>query len=271
MALHVFGAAHGLGTVPDEEGDDVAGGRALHFLFAQGAVKVPGKLVQSLASFSHFGQKLEYIPAPLGDDGRHGCGEDEGTHVVHQVVAYHPSADYKSSGGGGGFSQGAHQEVYLVDASLFFATAQPAWPAQAESMGFVHIEQDVGIEVLQADQFLEGSFIAVHAEHALGDNEDVSVVGSILCEDAFQMFDIIVLETDPTGTAQAHTVDEAGMHQLVGQDEVFLHGDGREYARIGIEAAIEDQGRLCVVEACQGRFQLVEGRVVSRQEAGRGG
>ena len=61
------------------------------------------------------------------------------------------------------------------------------------------------------------------------------------------------------------------MRQLVGQNEVFLRGDGREYARIGIVAAVEDKGRLCAVEACQGYFQLVEGQVVSRQEARGGG
>ena len=138
-------------------------------------------------------------------------------------------------------------------------------------MGFVHIKQYVGIELLQADQLAERRFIAVHAEHALGDNDDVPVVGSILREDVFQMFDIVVLEAYPTGTAQAHPFDEAGMHQLVGQDEVFLHGDGRENAGVGIVAAIEDEGRLCAVEACQGHFQLVEGGMVARQEARRRG
>ena len=85
------------------------------------------------------------------------------------------------------------------------------------------------------------------------------------------MLGFVVLEAEPAGTAQAHPVDEAGVYQFVGQDEVALPRDGGKDTGVGIKAAVEHEGRLCAIEACQGHFKFVESGMVSRQQPGRGG
>ena len=56
--------------------------------------------------------------------------------------------------------------------------------------------------------------------------------------------------------AEPHTVDQAGMAELVCQDKVTLFGQGRQQAYVDVVAGVEDQGSVCTVELCQVLFQL---------------
>ena len=50
------------------------------------------------------------------------------------------------------------------------------------------------------------------------------------------------------GARQARAVDDAGVIQLVGDDEVVLAEDRRDRARVGREAALEDHAGLGLLE-----------------------
>ena len=81
-----------------------------------------------------------------GNTCRRQCrGEDEGSHPVDEILAYRPATGDVCAGRCRCLAEGAHEEIYIPDASGFFGAAQAAQSPYAECMGFVHIEQYVGV------------------------------------------------------------------------------------------------------------------------------
>ena len=68
--------------------------------------------------------------------------------------------------------------------------------------------------------------------------------------------DVLVREHLDRRAAQAAAVDDAGVVQLVGHDDVVLAEDGGDGARVRREAALEDDDRLGLLELGEPALEL---------------
>ena len=88
-----------------------------------------------------------------------------------------------------------------------------------------------------------------------------SVMSSLRCaagsvaEDLARGVDVLVREHLDRGAAQAAAVDDAGVIELVGDDDVVLGEDRRHRAGVGGEAALEDDDRLDLLELGEARVR----------------
>ena len=93
--------------------------------------------------------------------------------------------------------------------------------------------------------------VAVHAEHAVGDDEDQPVglaasrpaVADRLVEHGPQRVDVGVGVDLARRLRQAHAVDDRGVVEAVADDQVGLAGDRRDDAGVGREPGLEGQDR----------------------------
>ena len=83
--------------------------------------------------------------------------------------------------------------------------------------------------------------VAVHAEDAFGDDDDLAIGGVMLFQQPFQLLQVVVAVTDALGSRKADTVNQAGMDELVGKYQRLCIAHGRQNAGVGMIAAIEDQ------------------------------
>jgi len=58
------------------------------------------------------------------------------------------------------------------------------------------------------------------------------------------------------GPAQTAAVDDAGMVQLIGEDQVFRPDESGNRGQIGCETALKSHTSLGILERCQRLFQL---------------
>ncbi len=98
--------------------------------------------------------------------------------------------------------------------------------------------------------------VAVHRKHAVGDDQFAAWLVGHFLQKLFAMGHILVPEHLDLGPRQPRPVDDAGMVELVGEDEVFLAQDGAYRARIGREAALEDDAGFDVFEAGDLLFEV---------------
>ena len=92
-----------------------------------------------------------------------------------------------------------------------------------------------------------GAEIAVHAEDAVGDEQPL-VRAAVAATIVARRVDVAVRKDLDRGAAQARAVDDAGVIQLVGDDEVVVAENRRHGAGICREAALKDDGGLGVLE-----------------------
>ena len=72
----------------------------------------------------------------------------------------------------------------------------------------------------------------------------------------FGVGDIFVAEDFDLGAGEARAVDDAGVVELVGEDEVFFAEDGGDGAGVGGESGLEDDAGLDVLEGGDLFFEL---------------
>ncbi len=70
------------------------------------------------------------------------------------------------------------------------------------------------------------------------------------------MGDVFVAEDFDPGAGEARAVDDAGVVELVGEDEVFFAEDGGDGAGVGGEAGLEDDAGFDAFEAGDFFFEL---------------
>ena len=192
-----------------------------------------------LAVVLHSG-KFPYDKQCPGNTCRRQCrGEDKGSHPVDEILAYRPAAGDVCTGRRSRLAEGAHEEIYIPDTSGFFGAAQAAQSPYAECMGFVHIEQYVGVSFFQTHQCREVGLVTVHAEDAFGDDDDLAKGGVVLFEQSFQLCQIVVTVADAFGGRQADAVNQAGMDELVGKYQRLCIAYGGQDARVGMIPAVE--------------------------------
>ncbi len=113
--------------------------------------------------------------------------------------------------------------------------------------------------------------VAIHREHAVGDDQDQPPVATArparlarLAEDVAQRFDVGVRVDLARRLGQPHAVDDRGVVERIGHDQVRLAGDRRDDPGVGREAGLEGQDRGRALEV--GQFRLE--RLVHRHRPG---
>ena len=100
-----------------------------------------------------------------------------------------------------------------------------------------------------AAELVHWADVAVHGEDAVRDHQLVSgLVGDFL-QQLLAVIGILVPEDLDLRPRQPRAIDDAGVVQLVGENEIFLAEDRAHGARIGREPTLEDDARLDIFEA----------------------
>ena len=97
--------------------------------------------------------------------------------------------------------------------------------------------------------------VAVHAEHAVGD-EQRSLSARKVREDRASRRDVAVRKHFDRRATQASAVDDARVIQLVGHDDVVATEERSDGTGIRREATLEDDGGFCFLERREPAFEL---------------
>ena len=100
------------------------------------------------------------------------------------------------------------------------------------------------------------SDVAVHGKDAVGDEQLVAGFVLDFVQQLLGVRDVLVTKNLDFGAREACAVDDAGVVQLVGDDEVFFAEDRRNRPSISREARLEDDAGLHVLEARDLLLQL---------------
>ena len=112
----------------------------------------------------------------------------------------------------------------------------------------------------------EGGGVAVHAEEGLGD-EEPAPGGPGFVEEARRTVRVSVGIDGDSRPGEAAAVDDAGMVEGVGDDDVVGSGQGGEDADVGLVARREDECGLAAEELGQRLFELAVRREVAGDQA----
>ena len=139
----------------------------------------------------------------------------------------------------------------------------PVAPEDARGMGVV--DEDGGVVLLGCGNDRgQGGDVAVHAEHAVGHDQDRPVglavrppVAARGGQELAQVGHVLVAVDHPGRLGEAHPVDDRGVVELVGDDQVRLAGHDRDDPGVAGEAGLEGEHGLHVLERGKRRFQLL--------------
>ena len=126
----------------------------------------------------------------------------------------------------------------LPDHAAFLVRAAPGLADEAGGVRIVHEDQRI-IGFGQLDDLIQLGRIPVHRIHAVVDDHPQALVLELL-QLLLQMIHVAVFVGVVFGAAQAHAVNDGGMHQAVGDHDVVLGQDRLEHAGIGIHAGGEE-------------------------------
>ncbi len=212
------------------------------------------------------------LDAGGGDRRRMRGREQERTSSLDEDLAEGTGARHVTSEHADGLRQrpdldrDATVEIEMVDAASTRATED------AGRVGVV--DHHCGTELLgRLDDAGQRRDVAVHREDAVGHDEDQSIRPGRpgLAQDVAQRLDVLVREDLAGSLGEAHPVDDRGVVELVGHDEVALAGDRRDHARVRREARLERQDRLGSLELGELGLELLVQRHRSGDRPDRAG
>ena len=140
----------------------------------------------------------------------------------------------------------------------------------ADAVGVVGHQPGV-VLVGQRVQFGERREIAVHREHAVGDDQRMVVAGAMFGQQFAGMVEVVVAEGHDLAARQLRPGKQAGMRQFVDQDQAVAPDQHRNDAGIGEIAGAEHDGGFGLLERGQAGFQLGVKRVIAGDQARRAG
>ena len=141
-------------------------------------------------------------------------------------------------------------------------------------MGLVDIEQRAKLPRQRADAGQIGE-IAVHAEHAFGDDQAIIAFAGPGPQQAFEMVAVIVLETHQPRAGEQGALQQRMMGEAVGENGHRASGDllvgqSRDGGEIGLVAGGHDESGGLVLGLGDARLQFGESGMFARHQT-RGG
>lgn len=153
--------------------------------------------------------------------------------------------------------------------ALQFADAATMMTEDAGAVCFV--DKQPGIESFgEIRELAEGGDIAIHAEDAIGDYQPMAGAGRLV-EFALVLPDVGMADDAHACSGEAAAVNQAGMVEAVGEDDVVLIDQSGDRADVRRVAGREQQGRVGFFELCEPVFEpLVPVGMTADERAGSG-
>ena len=156
-----------------------------------------------------------------------------------------------------------------VDLALQAGLGDRAAPARAERAGAVRVVDHHAHVVAprERDDLLQRRDVAVHREHAVGHDQRRAAVR--VAQAPGEVVDVGVAVDERLGARQPAAVDDRGVVELVGEDDLAAAGERRHHAEVGQVARAEQQRALRALELRQPLLQAPVQRHVARHQARR--
>ncbi len=113
--------------------------------------------------------------------------------------------------------------------------------------------------------------ITVHRENAVGQDHGPAIRRPVSRKQCGKMVDVVVTEAEGVAAAELGARPQAGMSQLIDQNEVFVAEKRGDHPEIGEIAGAEHAGRLAPLEPGEAVLKLGIERVVAGDQAGGAG
>ena len=136
----------------------------------------------------------------------------------------------------------------------------------AETMGIVGKEPGV-MALRQSRQLLERSEIAVHGKHAVGGDQRMGVTAAVLRQKRLGIGYVAVAIALHSRATELGAGMDAGVGQLIDQDQIVAAGQRRDDADIGEIAGAENACGFGSFQPRQPALQLFVERVIAGDEA----
>jgi hypothetical protein len=255
------GEVHGAAAVADDDGSD--GGFTFGSCVAADVEACIGELLLEVGgvgpeAFDSFGLGLEDVEggdACRGDRGWMRGGEEEGAGTVVEVVDEIATAADVATEGSDGFGECADLDVDFVGGVKVIDGAATVATKDSARVGVVD-HHDGAVLFAEIGELVDGPDVAVHGEDAVGDEELAAGLVLDLLEELLGVGDVFVAEDFDLCSREACAVDDAGVVELVGEDEVFFAEDAGDGAGVGGEAGLEDDAGLDALEGGDLFFEL---------------
>ena len=223
-----------------------------------------GIFPQARHQLVRLGQDVDGLDAGSYVRHRHGAREEEGAPALAQPVDDRFLAGDKPADDAKGFAQRTHLDVDAAVQTEVVDDAAPTAPEHALAMRVVHHEHGA-VRLGDLAQLVQRGDVTIHAEDPVAHDEPAAKL-AVRGQLAAQVVHVVVRVADGARLAQPARVDDAGVVEFVGEDEVAVAHECGDRCQVGREAALEGDARLGMLELGQFLFQLQ----VQRHGAGDG-
>jgi hypothetical protein len=256
-----FAEVHRLASVTDDDRRD--GRFALWGGFAADVETGVGELLLEVVSVGP--EALDALR--LGLENVEGCnagsrdrwrvrgGEEEWPSAVIEIVDEIARAADVAAECSNSFGQRAYLHIDALRAVKMIHTAATI---AAENPGGVGIIDHHDGTVLVGDiaELVDGADVAVHRKDAVGDEELAARLVLYLFQQLFGVCHILMAKDFDFGAGEARAIDDAGVIQLIGEDEVFFAKDAGDSTCIRGEARLKNDACLDAFESRDFFFEL---------------
>ncbi len=176
------------------------------------------------------------------------------------------------------FAEGAGEDVDLANHVIVFVGASAGFSEDAVGVGVVDDEEGV-VLIAEFSEFWEVGDVAFHGENAVGDEPDLAcdfgVVFGFFEDFTGRVHVGVFVDSffDPffDDGGEAHGVDDAGVVEFIGDDDVAGFADGGKECFGGVPATHEGVRGFGAHVLCDGFFECVVGGEGATDEADGGG
>src|SRR5215469_1131113 len=163
--------------------------------------------------------------------------------IVDQVAA----SAYIAAKRANGLRECSHLYVHPRGAVEVIHTAATVAPQHPAGMRVVN-HHDRAILVAEVAELVDGANIAIHRKHSIRDDQLTAGFGLDLLQQFLCMRGVLMAEDLDLRAREPRTINDAGMIQLIRDNEVFLPQNARDRAGIGCKSRLEDNACLDTFE-----------------------
>ena len=216
-------------------------------------------------------QEADGFERRRGERGRNAHGEHEPRQVVAQILDERAAARKVSAAGTETLGERAHFNVDIVPGKTEVFVHAAAGPAEHARRVRLVDHQEATVLLLDAHKLRHGGNVAVHAVHALGDDEHLGVLIAAGAENGLERGGVVVREGAALGVREARALVDGIVRERVIDDEIALAAEVADDRHVRGMPADENNGVLGMLPRGDGIFQLfVDGLLAAEQTAGRG-
>ncbi len=208
---------------------------------------------QALHPLGAFGEQLQSRRCSRHRRGRRSGREDERAGGVDQEVGQLPRAADVGAVAAERLAQGPDDQVDLARQAAGGHRAPAPGPETAGGVGLID-HQPAAMAPRQGRQLPQRRDVPVHGEDAVGD--DQCTPARRAAHSPFEVVGVTMPVDEGLGAGEAAAVDDAGVVELVGEDDLTAARQRGDRAGVGQVAGAEEQRGLRALELGQPSLQL---------------